>query len=447
MMRDMHRLGAEAMVIFTVLHLLRTFLTASYKKERSFTWLTGGILLFITLMLSFSGYLLPWDQLAYWAVTIGTSMAEAGPVIGDELNLLLRGAPDIGADGLLRFYLAHVILLPLAAILLISVHYYKVAREHGISLPAKIEEGNVSPEVKKVAKQRLDFLPDLFSHEIFLTALGLFILILVIVFFYQGAPLENVANPQQTPIDSEAPWYFWWLQGLLKIDPAAIIENFLAKIGITVELSFILPSKFIMGLVIPPMAYVILLIIPYIDRNPNRSLYKRPVAVGIALLTMLILVVLSYMGTPDYGIEKPPATYIFQELAPEEGSGPVHLIPYAQLQTGVYEVNKTPVENMCPDLDFGCSELEEVFAEYTAMVNEFAENGKVINPQAFMIIEDWQQYLKKVILRFGYTDPKTEKVQSPTPERIVYLHCNRLRGTPPLINPLDNTPICEPVTE
>jgi len=447
MIRDMHRLGAEAMVIFTVLHMLRTFLTASYKKERSFTWLTGGILLFITLMLSFSGYLLPWDQLAYWAVTIGTSMADAAPLIGKEVNLLLRGAPDIAADGLLRFYLLHVILLPLGAILLISIHYYKVSREHGISLPAKFEEGNVSPEAKKEAKRRLDFLPELFSHEIFLTALGLFILVFLIAFFYKGAPLENVANPQQTPLDAEAPWYFWWLQGLLKIDPAATIEGLLAHFGITIELSYILPSKLIMGLVIPPLMFIILLLVPYIDRNPSRSLYKRPVAVGIALFTLLIMVVLSYMGTPEYGIEKPPATRIFQELAPEEGEGPVHLIPYDQLQTGVYEVNKTPLDNMCPDLDFGCPELESTFEEYSNLVNDAAENGEIVNPQAFMIVEDWQQFLKKVTLRLGYTDPQTGEIVTPTPERIVYLHCNRLRGKTPVLNPLDSTPICEPVQQ
>jgi len=88
MLRDVHRLGAEAMVIFTALHMLRTFLTGSYKKDRSFTWLTGVVLLGITLFLSFSGYLLPWDQLAYWAVTIGTSMAEAAPMFGEQANLL-----------------------------------------------------------------------------------------------------------------------------------------------------------------------------------------------------------------------------------------------------------------------------------------------------------------------------------------------------------------------
>ena len=201
-LRDVHRLGAEAMVIFTALHMLRTYLTGSYKQGRSFTWLTGVFLLLITLALSFSGYLLPWDQLAYWAVTIGTSMVEAAPFIGEQLNLLLRGAPDIGADGLLRFYLGHVVLLPFLAFLLISIHYYKVSREHGITLPAKIEEGNPSPEAKKEAKQRLDYIPDLLSHEVFLTALGLLLLVGATAFFYH-AKLEHIANPQQTPLDTD----------------------------------------------------------------------------------------------------------------------------------------------------------------------------------------------------------------------------------------------------
>lgn len=98
--RDLHRLGAEVMVVVVVLHMLRTFITGSYKKPRQFVWFTGVVLLVITLFLSFSGYLLPWDQLAYWAVTIGTSMADAAPVVGPSVNLLLRGAPDIGASGL-----------------------------------------------------------------------------------------------------------------------------------------------------------------------------------------------------------------------------------------------------------------------------------------------------------------------------------------------------------
>ena len=105
LMRDTHKLGAELMVAIVTLHMLRTFLTGSYKKPRQFTWATGFILLIITAVLSFSGYLLPWDQLSLWAVTIGASMAEAAPpeIVGQTLNLIVRGAPEFGAGGLLRF--------------------------------------------------------------------------------------------------------------------------------------------------------------------------------------------------------------------------------------------------------------------------------------------------------------------------------------------------------
>ena len=188
LLRDLHRLGAEVMVAVVALHMLRTYLTGSYKKDRSFTWLTGVVLLLITLFLSFSGYLLPWDQLAYWAVTIGTSMAESAPIFGNEVNLLLRGAPDIGAGGLLRFYLLHVVFVPLLGILILSVHYYKVSREHGISRPARIEEGNLSKEAKKEATRRIDYLPDLMTHEIFLTAVAVFLIVVIAAFFY-NAPL------------------------------------------------------------------------------------------------------------------------------------------------------------------------------------------------------------------------------------------------------------------
>ena len=145
LMRDMHRLGAEFMVAVVALHMMRTWITGSYKKPRQFTWFSGLILLVITGFLSFSGYLLPWDQLSLWAVTIGASMAEATPVVGDQVNLLLRGAPELGANGLLRFYLLHVLALPALLFVFFGVHYYKVVI-HGHSLPPKKENiGEIRP--------------------------------------------------------------------------------------------------------------------------------------------------------------------------------------------------------------------------------------------------------------------------------------------------------------
>lgn len=401
LMRDIHRLGAEAMVVFTVLHMLRTYLTGSYKKERTFTWLTGMVLLLITLGLSFSGYLLPWDQLAYWAVTIGTSMAEAAPLFGDEINLLLRGAPDIGQGGLLRFYLLHVVLLPLLAIWFISIHYYKVSREHGISLPAKFEEGGVEKDVEKDGKQRIDLIPDLLTHELFLITFGIFLIVVFTAFFYGGAPLERIANPQQTPLDTMAPWYFLWLQGMLKVG-----------------------DKTLMGIILPTIIFAILFAVPYIDRNPHRSLHKRPFAVAIGILVLLVLVVLSYMGLPQWGIELPPATRIVQDLAPEEGTGPLRSVPFEQLYPGTYEVNVTEPVRMCPLLDFGCPQLESVFSEYTRKINEAEASGALPNVRAELVIEMWQHDLKRVTPRIFWDDQETGEPREY--EKQVFLHKDRM---------------------
>lgn len=396
MLRDMHRLGAEAMVIFTALHMFRTYLTGSYKKERSFTWMTGIILLLTTLLLSFSGYLLPWDQLSYWAVTIGTSMVGAAPVGGNEANLILRGAPDIGAGGLLRFYLLHIILVPLVAIWFISIHYYKVAREHGISLPGAIEDGSISKEAEKEAKQRVDLIPDLLTHEVFLTVLGIFILVVGTAYFYH-APLEHIANPQKTPLDTEAPWYFLWLQGMLKLG-----------------------DKTIMGIILPTIIFGLLFAIPYIDRNPYRSVFKRPIAVSLGVLAALTLVVLTYMGTPQFGIETPSATRIIQDIAPEEGTGPLREVPFDQLQTGVYEVGVAQPTNLCPNLPFGCPALEAVFNQFGTRIQQAETEGHFKDPQGVLLVEDWQANLKKVTMRILWNDPVTG--DSKTYDRHIFIH-------------------------
>ncbi len=148
-MREIHRWGAHAMVITVWLHMFRVFMTGSYKPPREFNWVIGVLLLVFTLLLSFTGYLLPWDQLSIWAVTVGTNMARATPLLGSEGPLgdvvgvtprydarsVLLGGTLVGPPALLRFYVLHCIVLPIAASALMMVHFWRIRKDGGISGP------------------------------------------------------------------------------------------------------------------------------------------------------------------------------------------------------------------------------------------------------------------------------------------------------------------------
>jgi quinol-cytochrome oxidoreductase complex cytochrome b subunit len=129
LIRNMHRWAAHAMVITVWLHMARVFLTGAYKKPREFNWGVGTLLLLITLLLSFTGYLLPWDQLSIWAVTVGTNMAKYAPIAGPYTRYLLLGGKIVGDNGLLRFYVLHVVGLPLAGFLLMVIHFWRVRKD------------------------------------------------------------------------------------------------------------------------------------------------------------------------------------------------------------------------------------------------------------------------------------------------------------------------------
>jgi quinol-cytochrome oxidoreductase complex cytochrome b subunit len=391
LMRDMHRLGAELMVAVVTLHMVRTYLTGSYKAPRQFTWFTGVILLVLTLFLSFSGYLLPWDQLAYWAVTIGTSMAEAvpPPIVGETVNLLARGAPDIGANGLMRFYLLHVLFLPLALFLFFFVHYYKVVH-FGISLPSDEEEVGQDTANKVPADRRVYFLPDVMLDEAaFLIGFTAFMVLLTGFFF--TAPLESIANPQSTPLHTVAPWYFYWLQGLLKI-----------------------ADKTIAGVYVPGILLVLLMAIPYLDRNPSRRGRDRRVAIVSGVVAGIVMIILSWMGTPYYAVQGSPAVEIVQELMPEETMGPLRHLGYDRLPLGVYDTR-----DMVETED---AEFNHVMHEFEASVKAFEEKDPSFN-EAYgtLTISQEQPQLKRFTWDIYWLSPDG-KEESFT--RIFFLHQN-----------------------
>ena len=139
LIRGLHHWGASAMVVLTVVHLLRVFFYGAYKYPRELTWITGVFLLIVVIGFGFTGYLLPWDQKAYWATTVGTRIAGVAPLVGDFLLRIARGGPELSAVTLARFFGTHVWVLPAAIALLVGTHLYLVIRV-GISAVPKKDE-------------------------------------------------------------------------------------------------------------------------------------------------------------------------------------------------------------------------------------------------------------------------------------------------------------------
>ena len=135
LVRNMHRWAAHLMVFSVFLHMARVFYHGAYKPPREFNWVVGVVLLLLTLLLAFTGYLLPWDQLALWAVTVGTEMAGFTPVFGQQVKFVLLGGAVIGPETLLRWYVLHVLALPFVTTIFLAVHFWRIRKDGGISGP------------------------------------------------------------------------------------------------------------------------------------------------------------------------------------------------------------------------------------------------------------------------------------------------------------------------
>lgn len=368
LVRDLHRLGAEAMVLVVSLHMMRTWITASYKKPRQFTWFTGVLLLVITGLLSFTGYLLPWDQLALWAVTIGASMAEATPIVGEQVNLLVRGAPELGANGLLRFYLLHVIGLPIFLFIFTAVHYYKVII-HGHSLPPQNENIGEDTAKRVPLDKRVYFIPDVLTNELMWIGVTTFILVVLCIWFYH-APLESHANPQSTPLGTTAPWYFLWIQGALKLG-----------------------DKFFWGIAFPTVVIGSLAVLPYIDVAPSRRYAHRRIMLTAAMVLITVSTVLSYMGLSKFAVQTSAEIEILHEFTLEPAHNHVGLmrtVPFDQLVPGVYTTHQIGAEDP--------RETIRVFNEETLVNGQFAQFADhLVNedhlattkkPTAFRVVPD-----------------------------------------------------------
>ncbi len=202
--RNIHHWSGNLLLVVAVLHLLRVFLTGAFRPPRALNWIVGLALLALAVASNFTGYLLPWDQLAYWAVTISTGMLDYLPLAGRWLQALVRRGPEIGPATLATFFALHIAILPILTVFLTMFHFWQVRKAGGVILPA--DAPGARPAMVPVS-------PHLTRRE---GAAALVLLAAVLLLAaLADAPLEAQANPGMSPNPAKAPWYFMGLQELL----------------------------------------------------------------------------------------------------------------------------------------------------------------------------------------------------------------------------------------
>ena len=204
LVRALHHWSANLLVVTAFLHLIRVFLTGGFKLGRSTNWIIGLVLLLIVVAFNFTGYLLPWDQLAYWAITVGTSLLSYVPLVGTAVANFLLGGPEVGQAALRNFYAIHVAVLPALLVMMMSYHFWKVRKDGGISQP---------PTEPGERVERLTTIPHLVQIEF--AAAAVLILGLFVWAAFVPAPLEALADPSHPTNPAKAAWYFLGLQELL----------------------------------------------------------------------------------------------------------------------------------------------------------------------------------------------------------------------------------------
>jgi len=202
LIRNIHHWSGVFLVLITFLHFLRVFLTGAYQKPREINWIIGLILFALIIFSNFTGYLLPWDQLAYWAITVSTSILQYIPLIGGSLREIVLAGTEVNADTLLVFYNLHSSVLPILILLLMAYHFWRVRKAGGVIIPNNSEEKKIVPTY-----------PNLVYKE-GVVALVLIAVILVFAVF-ANAPLLDKANPGYSLNPTKAPWYFAGIQELL----------------------------------------------------------------------------------------------------------------------------------------------------------------------------------------------------------------------------------------
>ena len=277
LIRSIHAWSANLMILFCVLHLVRVFFQGAYKRPREVTWGVGFVLLGLTLAFGFTGYLLPWDQRAYWATTVGSEIAGALPLIGGPFNVFLRGGTEITARTLSRFFGIHVLALPLSVILLLVAHLTMV-HQQGLAdpkaerIPDREDLAHEAEKSETPEQQRrlLPFFPNYVLDEVIAWYVMLAALIVLASLFPAG--LEEPADPLSTPAHTKPEWYFLFLYQGLKVVPR------------------------IVGVTLPIVAGVVLFLLPFLDRNPYVAARRRPIVITAGIISIIGIGIFTVWG-------------------------------------------------------------------------------------------------------------------------------------------------------
>lgn len=264
LIRGLHAWGATLMILCVLVHMLRTFFMGAYKRPRELTWVIGVLIFGCIVTFGFTGYLLPWNQLSYWATTVGTEITGAIPLAGQYLKTLLRGGEGITGETLARFYVLHVVVLPWVLTMFIATHLF-LMRAQGLATMERVGEERPIDKAHGIA-----FFPHHVLKEgvIFCGLIGVLVTLIVL----WPVELGEKADPFVTPEGIKPEWYFLPTYQLLKYFPKTL--------GLFVSL-------------IPP---VLVLLWPFLDRSRERHPGKRPVAVGIGVAALLLAIVFGVLG-------------------------------------------------------------------------------------------------------------------------------------------------------
>jgi len=263
--RGLHHYGSSFLVVVVVLHMVRVVAFGSYKAPREATWLSGLLLLGLILAFSLTGYLLPWDQRAYWATVVTINISRLAPLGGDLVAGLLQGGASIGALTLTRWYALHVIFLPAALLAMVGLHLV-LMRRHGISGPVRPKPGDPAP-----------FYPWQAARD---TTVVAGVLALLVAFAWNGAPsLEGPADPTGSSYSPRPEWYFLGLFQLLKYFPGR--------------------WEVLGAIVVPGIAAALLILLPWLDRGPSRDPRRRPRVIGAFAIGLVSVAFLTALGWRD----------------------------------------------------------------------------------------------------------------------------------------------------